>query len=601
MPTDTSHDLDDPQGEYTRRREEGTREVQRLESQDARLSAIRGVVFLVGMTLLWLCIRETISGWWVVIAAVLFSVAVIAHSRVITGLRLARRRVAHYQVGLDRMSGRWIGNGPAGERYRDPEHVYTDDLDIFGQGSLFQLVCSARTRLGEDELAEWFQQAADRETILLRQQAVQELRGDLDLHEQLALLDAHVHDELDQKALLEWVGFPSRPLRLAVRLFAVLITISTMTLFACWWFLGTMASPLLISLIAQTIFLAIYHRLIISVLTGVDEAGQGLAILEQVLDVMEDRRFTSPLLNEIVSRLSVQGAPPSQTIGQLDTRINYLNNSLRNQFFAPLAVLLCLPLHLVHSIEEWRERVGQHIPQWCTAVAEFEALVSLSRYAFEHPSQPFPQLTDDQLIFRATELGHPLLPPGECVTNDVQLDGDTTLLLVSGSNMSGKSTLLRTIGTNLVLALAGGPVRAHELETSPFQLGTAMRISDSLQEGKSLFFAVLKRIKRVVDLADDERPLLFLLDEILQGTNSHDRRIGAEAVIRNLIDRGAIGLVTTHDLALTDIADSLPGAANVHFADQLKNGEMTFDYHLRQGVVEKSNAIELMRLVGLDI
>ncbi len=601
MPTDAPPPSVDPQTEYTRRRSAAHAHVQRLDAQDARLSSLRGVLFLTGLVLLWLCTRETVSGVWVITDAVAFLAAMLVHGRVIAARKLARRRVAHYQTGLDRILGRWLGIGATGARFRVPEHVYTDDLDIFGDGSLFQLICSARTRLGEDQLAHWFQQPADREIVLRRQQAVQELRSEIDLREQLALLSAAAHDDFDQNALLDWVGIPSRPLRWGVRLFAVGISLSTIVLFLVGWFGGTMTSALLLSLIVQTIFLARHRRFVMSVLNGVDEAGQGLAILEQVLDVMEERRFASPLLNEIVARLRVEGIPPSRTIGQLNTRIEYLNNSLRNQFFAPIAVLLCLPLHLVHAIEQWRETVGQHIPQWCSAVAEFEALVSLSQYAFERPTQPFPRLSDERTLLNATALGHPLLSSAECVTNDVRLDSNTKLLLVSGSNMSGKSTLLRTIGTNIVLALAGAPVRAASLEISTFQLATAMRISDSLQEGKSLFFAVLKRIKRVVDLADGERPLLFLLDEILQGTNSHDRRIGAEAVIRNLIDRGAIGLVTTHDLALTDIAASLPGAVNVHFADQLKNGEMTFNYHLRNGVVEKSNAIELMRLVGLDV
>lgn len=572
-----------------------------MESRDARFSTLRGVVFLAGMILLLLAAREAISGWWVVLASVLFIGIVIAHSRLFAGLRTARRRVSHYQSGLDRMQGRWRGVGANGDRYRDPAHVYTDDLDIFGDGSLFQLLSASRTRLGEDQLATWLSEPASCEVIQSRQQAVGELRNDVELRERLALLDAQVHDDFDQNALLEWIKIPSRPLRLASRIFAVLITISTFVLFLSWWFQGILFSLLLISLIAQTVFLARFRKLITSTLVSVDDAGAGLAILEQVLDVMEDRHFESPLLTEIIDRLQVDGVPPSQTIGHLKKLIGYLNNSLRNQFFAPIGVFLCLPLHMVHAIERWRETVGSHIPQWCSAVAEFEALVSLSRYAFETPLHPFPELSESGKCFQATKLGHPLLAPDECVTNDVSLSEETTLLLVSGSNMSGKSTLLRTIGTNVVLALAGAPVRAESLRMSPFQLGTAMRISDSLQEGRSLFFAVLKRIKRVVDLADGDLPLLFLLDEILQGTNSHDRRIGAEAVIRNLIDRGAIGLVTTHDLALTDIADTLAGSKNVHFADQLKNGEMTFDYHLRQGIVEKSNAIELMRLVGLKV
>ena len=274
---------------------------------------------------------------------------------------------------------------------------------------------------------------------------------------------------------------------------------------------------------------------------------------------------------------------------------------MRNQFFAPLAILLALPVHLAHSIETWRHRVGRHIDTWLDAVGDFEAVMSLGGYAFEHPDYVFPTISDESTVFEAEDIGHPLLFADECVRNSVSMNADKQLVLISGSNMSGKSTLLRTVGISTVLALAGAPVHAKQLTLSVLQVGTAMRVSDSLQEGKSLFFAVLGRLKRVVDLGSEQRPLMFLLDEILQGTNSHDRRIGAEAVIRSLVDRGAIGMVTTHDLALTEIGSSIPGTENVHFADSLKDGEMTFDYQLRPGVVQKSNAIDLMRLVGLDV
>ncbi|MCA9111267.1 MAG: hypothetical protein KDA52_15045, partial [Planctomycetaceae bacterium] len=270
MPDAASHHPDAPRGEYIRRRSNAEDEVRLLAARDARFSTARGILFLAGAVLLWMGFRGTISTWWVIPVTGIFIAAVIVHSRVINALRQAKRRVNYYQEGLDRIRGRWPGSGTPGDRYRDPNHVYTDDLDIFGQASLFQLVCSARTRLGEDELAKWLQLAADRETILRRQQAVQELRSNIELRERLALLDAEVHNDLDQNALLEWVSIPPQTLRPAVRLFALLISGTSITLFLCWWFLGTMSSILLISLISQTVFLAVHRRLIMSVLLSVD-------------------------------------------------------------------------------------------------------------------------------------------------------------------------------------------------------------------------------------------------------------------------------------------------------------------------------------------
>jgi DNA mismatch repair ATPase MutS len=235
-------------------------------------------------------------------------------------------------------------------------------------------------------------------------------------------------------------------------------------------------------------------------------------------------------------------------------------------------------------------------------VGEFEALGSLASYAYEHPQDPFPELVEDGACFEGEGLGHPLIPEARSVRTDLRLSGDLCVLIVSGSNMSGKSTLLRTLGTNTVLALAGAPVRARRLRLAPLQLGASIRVQDSLQAGASRFYAEITRLRQIVRLTEGALPVLYLLDEILHGTNSHDRRIGAEGVVRGLIERGAIGLITTHDLALARIAENLaPRAANVHFEDHLEGGRMTFDYRLRPGTVERSNALELMRSIGLEV
>jgi len=258
------------------------------------------------------------------------------------------------------------------------------------------------------------------------------------------------------------------------------------------------------------------------------------------------------------------------------------------------------------ALERWRARCGGSLAGWIEAASEIEALSALAGYAFEHPDDIFPEIVDGgaegDAVFEGEGLGHPLIPSADCIRNDVALGGERRALMMSGSNMSGKSTLLRTVGTHTLLALAGAPVHAHRLRLSPLQLGASIRISDSLQAGASHFFAEITRLRMVVDLTERTLPVLFLLDEVLHGTNSHDRRIGAEAVVRGLIERGALGIVTTHDLALAKIADKMaPRIHNVHFQDHIEDGQMCFDYQLQEGVVTKSNAIELMRSVGLDI
>jgi DNA mismatch repair ATPase MutS len=257
---------------------------------------------------------------------------------------------------------------------------------------------------------------------------------------------------------------------------------------------------------------------------------------------------------------------------------------------------------LAFAIEAWRRVSGPALRRWLAAVGEIEALCCLAAYAFEHAGDVFPEFVADAACFESEEMAHPLLDPARVVRNSVRLGGDLRVLIVSGSNMSGKSTLLRTVGINAVLAQAGAPVCAKRLRLSRLALGASIRLVDSLHDGTSRFYAEIKRLHQIMELTAGALPVLFLLDELLHGTNSHDRRIGAEAIVRGLVERGALGLVTTHDLALAHVAEALgPRAANVHFEDQFENGRMTFDYRLHAGVVEKSNALELMRSVGLEV
>jgi len=259
-------------------------------------------------------------------------------------------------------------------------------------------------------------------------------------------------------------------------------------------------------------------------------------------------------------------------------------------------------VQVAFAVETWRKAHGPALRSWLTAVGEIEAILSLAGYSYEHAADPFPEFVEGDACFDSDELGHPLLPAAVCTRNNVSICGATRVLLVSGSNMSGKSTLMRAIGINIVLAMAGAPVRAAHLRLTPLHVGASIRVNDSLQEGSSRFYAEIMRLKQVFDLAGHTPWLLFLLDELLQGTNSKDRRIGAEGILRALLQRGAIGLISTHDLALTEIGEPLDqNIKNVHFQDELENGRMKFDYKLREGLVTKSNGLELMRSVGLDV
>jgi hypothetical protein len=359
-------------------------------------------------------------------------------------------------------------------------------------------------------------------------------------------------------------------------------------------------------LTAQGLFVLWHGNRIGNVLRVVERRARDLGLLASLLARVEQTAFDCDLLRRLQSALELtgrgaHGLPPSRRVARLGNLIELLD-SRRNQFFAPIALLLLWGTQVAYAIERWRAESGAAIGRWLAAVGEFEALCALAAYSYENPEDPFPEMVAEGPLYDGSELGHPLVPRQVMVPNDLRLSPDMRVLVVSGSNMSGKSTYLRTVGINAVLAQAGAPVRARRLSLSPLAVGATLRIQDSLQEGRSRFYAEVLRVRQVVELTRGPLPLLFLLDEIFAGTNSHDRRLGAEAVVAGLVRSGAVGLVTTHDLSLTHIAEQLaPRAANIHFADRFEGGVMKFDYRVHEGVVRHSNALALMRAVGLEV
>ena len=597
--SDTS--LDIPRAEYQRRKIEFAQREQLLAKVDRQLSLTRAGLFAVEVGLLaWGFNSAEFDWWWCLLPVVVFLAAVVKYESVSRHLDRCRRGMVYHEQNLERLEHRWLSAGNMGERYVDEHHAYECDLDLFGKGSLFQLLCRARTRLGEDVLADWLREAASPTVIDFRQRAITELRTRVDLRENLALLPAEVHDALDQKQLLAWAAQPPQLLSRRWLVASGVLTVAAIVCGFGWLVLGWRLSLLIgIAIIELLLHFALKDSLL-RIAQEIDRANSGLAILSQVLSVLESEKYQTPLLAALRSQLESERHVPSWQIRRLQRLSAWLDSALHNQLFAPIAFLLCLPIWLTNAIERWRASVGPHIEQWLDAVGQFEAINSLAGYAFEHPGDPFAEVTTADVDFEATGLGHPLIPEERCIRNDIHFGHEPRLVMVSGSNMSGKSTLLRTIGCNIVLAMAGAPVRAKRLKMSPVILATSIRVHDSLLEGSSLFYAVISRLKGIVERTGGTIPLLFLIDEILPGTNSHDRRVGAEGIIRRLLDRGAVGLVTTHDLALTDIVAQLGSVAlNVHFEDRLEAGRMTFDYQLRPGVVRRSNALELMRLVGL--
>jgi hypothetical protein len=586
-----------PQSEYKQRLAERRANSDRLDARHRMMGNLKLLDVALALLILWL-----LPGWWwLALPAAAFIILLIVHERILRALRNSRRAEAFYQRGLDRIDDCWSGTGETGARFENPSHPYASDLDLFGNGSLFQLLSSCRTRAGEDTLARWLMGPGDVNQVRARQEAVAELRHKLDLREDLALLGEDAGSGVHAAELAAWATQPPILASRRARFIAPLLVGLVLAALSGWFWLGWPLSIVAVALIIEAAFSLPLRARVSKVAAAVDEASHDLDLLAQVLVRLEREQFTSPRLRELRAALDTGGLPASRRIAQLDRLVELLD-SRDHLVMRVVGPLLLWTTQLALAIEAWRLRHGTSVPRWLDAVGEMEALSSLAAYSYEHSADPFPEFTSESgPFFHGEALAHPLLPAARAVRNDVQLDRGRALLLVSGSNMSGKSTLLRTVGVNTVLALAGAPVRARRLIIGPMSTGSSIRIHDSLQAGTSRFYAEVLRIRQIVQLAE-RGPLLFLLDELLHGTNSHDRRIGAGAILRSLLERDAIGLATTHDLALSDIVQELaPRAENVHFQDEIRDGQITFDYLMRAGVVTKSNALELMRSVGLDV
>ena len=590
-----------PSDEYKERRRTREGRVAEFERTHIRLGNLRLLLAVATAILLWTSLRQhELSALWIICPVAVFVAIAVWHSRVLRSQELAKRAVAFYDRGLARIEDRWAGTGESGERFADPHHVYSADLDLFGDASLFQLLSSARTRMGGETLARWLLTPGTRDEIAKRHEAVKELRPELDLREELSVLGEDARVGVHPEQLIEWAESPNRmPASWLAWVSPILAVFAVVG--AVIWAAWDIATPFVAVIVVEAVLTYWLKKPIEAVLHDTENAFHDLELLSGVMARIEAHTFRSPELRSLQCALLSADVSASRAIAKLRSMVDLIL-SRNNVFVRIIDVPLMYSVQLALAAERWRKAHGHVVKQWIAIVGEMEALISLAAYSYEHPNDPFPDVTTEGLSFEAEDLGHPLLPNATCIRNNVMIGGDTRVLLVSGSNMSGKSTLLRAIGLNTVLAMAGAPVRARRLRLSPLRVGASIRINDSLQEGSSRFYAEITRLRQILDLTGGVPPCLFLLDELLQGTNSKDRRIGGEGIVRALVERGAIGLVSTHDLALADIGGTLDGhLRNVHFQDELANGRMTFDYKLRDGVVTKSNGLELMRSIGLDV
>lgn len=586
----------------------------RLKRREEQLAAIRGlhqrlwiyliVVAIAGLVVAYVALSsKLIPSLWILLPVAMVVYVLRALSMNARTHSTVQRIARFYELGVARLSQRWKGIGIDGKEFLPPDHVYAADLDLFGSGSLFELLCTARTGIGRATLAKWLLAPAESGEAIERQRAIAELRDDLDLREEWASPGGGGLDRVGPSDVRDWADPPAVSFPFFGRAFAILLPIWLIVssilphvgILGLSW-LYAIAVPVGLELLLAATLLKKSRLVAANLVSPSFELG----LLAPLLERMETEQFQCPLLKSLQLRLTSSSAHPSKQIRILGAWV-WLLNLRQTEYFALLGALILWGTNVAIQIELWRQRNRAGLAHWLESLGQFEALLCLARHHYENPEHTFailrPQSTP---FFVAESLGHPLLDRLTCVRTDIRLEHQgTQLIMVSGSNMSGKSTLLRSIGINAVLAAAGAPVCAIRLEISPMQIGCSISVHDSLMQGKSRFQAEVERLKWILDLSHAGN-LIFLLDEVLGGTNSRDRYLGAKAVIEQLTGNAAVGLVTTHDLALTAMVKTLDGRAiNVHFEEHYEDGEMRFDYRMRSGVLTRTNGLNVMAALGL--
>jgi hypothetical protein len=600
----------DARSTYERGRDTHVRVAAALESRERALGAARLGVAAAAIALiagiLWS--RFGMWGWDTLGAlAVAFVALVVVHSHAEKAKNAALAAARFHERGLARLALAW-DDLPAGtERFRSPNHPYTGDLDIFGHASLMQLVDATETRFGEERLAALLSLEGPvgwPNDTFARGQAARELAPRVAFREALATAAGVLSGEKpDPSALVGWAESTDGPIHPAFAWLAWAIPAALGTVLVAGAAAHVPSSTLTAIAIAEiALALAIGAR-VGPMLAAVSARESSATRWRATMAAVERERFDAPLLVSLRADLTRDGRSATVEMAALERIVAFLDARNNEVFRFVIGPLLMWDVHCAFALLKWRARTGRRLGRWLEVIGHAEALSSLAAFAFEHPGFAWPEPSAATLL-EASGLAHPLIPADRRVGNDVHLPEAGRALVVTGSNMSGKSTLLRAIGVNAVLAFAGAPVCARSMRIGPVRVTTSMRVQDSLSQGVSHFYAEILRLKRIVDWAGqrDSGAVLFLLDEILHGTNSRERVRGASAVVCDLLAQGAMGVVSTHDLGITALERDLPGRVeNVHFEEQVDGTEMAFDYTLRPGVVHSSNALRLMRAVGIPV
>jgi hypothetical protein len=588
---------------YTSRINTCTNKFNLLKQKENQLSVLRLVLFVGSLVLFYLFFSVSVGLATGLFAAGLFSLGWLIkyQSGIIKQKNYYQHLITINELELKSLDGDYYSFAD-GSQYLDKNHPYSYDLDVFGHASLFQFINRTISKPAADMLANWLKAPADLSEIKLRQEAITELKEKAEWRQQLNALGYEYQDAANHPGpVLNWINSPDNFLGKSY-LRPLLWILSGLTIAAAILVIKGWPTPVFILMLLVN--MAVYYKymkLITELHQQVSKSNEMLESYAEALKIIEQQEFQSTKLKALLNNLKSAGLA-SGTIKKLSSLVNKLDIRLNIMVSLPLNVFFFWDIHYSFSLEKWKRNNHKLINSWFSSMAEVEVLSSLANMYFNNPSWVMPKVKEEYFAMDASNMSHPLIPQSRRVSNNFKIDGKGKIVLVTGSNMSGKSTFQRTCGVNMVLAFAGAPVCADSFEVSRVKILTSMRISDSLEDNTSSFYAELKRLAMIIKESENNLEVFLLLDEILRGTNSNDRHVGSEALIRQLIQQSTTGIVATHDLSLSNLEKELPdNIDNYNFDVKIQGEELFFDYKLNKGICKSLNASILMKKMGIKV
>jgi ABC-type lipoprotein export system ATPase subunit len=580
-----------------------TQQAGRLQLKEDRLSMGRLVSFLLIFLLFFALYRY--SQWLSILASIsslgAFGWLVIQYNKTEKQKNYARHLAEINTLEFRALTGD-NSQYADGHEFIDRDHSNSYDLDLFGHASVFQFINRTTSNPGAQLLAQWLNFPADIREIKSRQEAVQELSPEIEWRQRFMTLGHFNRQAINNPAeLLSWTQSENL-FRKVKRLTLTTLGLSSLSLGVI--IMVIIAWPAAMLLVVALINVIVYFRQGKKINTIHQQVSKSSGLIQtyaEMISSIEEKQFKTEKLNSL-QQLFKTDPTASESIKILSKLLNRLDTRLNILVSLPLNLFFFWDIHYCLALEKWKNRHSDEIARWLAAMSEFEVLNSIANMAFNNPDWVMPHIVPVFFTFRAENMGHMLIPRERRVLNNLEIEKENSILIVTGSNMSGKSTFLRTCGVNAVIALAGGPVCATSFTMSHMQIHSSMRISDSLEDNTSSFYAELKRLANIIRQAEADPRVFLLLDEILRGTNSNDRYTGSVALIRQLSDYGTVAIVATHDLKLAEMEKALPGhIENYHFDVKVEGEELYFDYKLTPGICTSLNASILMKKMGIRI